>query len=497
MKKHITLLLLLALLAQLTACGGGTSADTTASGDTTAPTVEEDDRFVKDDLPALDYGGKTVNVTMGDYNDGYFADMYTEEANGNRLNDAVFNMLTAVEQRLNVDLVYLEEQFDWNGMGADQTNIASQIMAGDAGMDILFSGFNNMAALQIEGEYFLDLATLEHVSLDKPWYNQSVLDNLATDTVDFVLGEFSIANIKHAYCMYFNQSLMEDMGIKENMYEIVESGKWTLDKLAELIKGGYVDLNGNTERDFEDRYGLTFGDKNKLMGFIKSCGVDMFKKEGDVFNFEYDSERAVNTIQKLRSIIYDSGETSPALNNNDQNPDWLIYTGGSCYASRMYMEGNSLFTGALLQDAATMAPEVKFTWGMVPYPKYDETMQSYDAFLQRACYAMVPVIAADPQMSGAVLEAISSESYRSMIPEYMEVTLKVRYSPDDNVSRMFDTIRNNIVYDPGELYAIQLGTPSALWKNGLDTNAQEWASFMASKKPAIVEKMGQIAEVAE
>ena len=77
MKKHITLLLLFALLAQLTACGGGTSADTTASGDTTAPTVEEDTRFVKDDLPALDYGGKTVNVTMGDYNDGYFADMYT------------------------------------------------------------------------------------------------------------------------------------------------------------------------------------------------------------------------------------------------------------------------------------------------------------------------------------------------------------------------------------------------------------------------------------
>ena len=79
----------------------------------------------------------------------------------------------------------------------------------------------------------------------------------------------------------------------------------------------------------------------------------------------------------------------------------------------------------------------------------------------------------------------------------MEVTLKVRYSPDDNVSRMFDTIRNNIVYDPGELYAIQLGTPSALWKNGLDTNAKEWATFMAEKKPAIVEKMGQIAEVAE
>jgi len=225
MKKHITLLLLLALIAQLAACGGGTSADTTVA-DTTAPTVEEDDRFVKDDLPALDYGGKTVNVTMGDYNDGYFADMYAEEANGNRLNDAVYNMLTAVENRLNVDLVYLEEEFVWAEMGAYQTKIASQILAGDDGLDLLFSGFNNMAALQIEGEYFLDLATLEHVSLDKPWYNQSVLDNLATETVDFVLGEFSIANIKHAYCMYFNQSLMDDMGIKENMYEIVESGKW-------------------------------------------------------------------------------------------------------------------------------------------------------------------------------------------------------------------------------------------------------------------------------
>ena len=80
--------------------------------------------------------------------------------------------------------------------------------------------------------------------------------------------------------------------------------------------------------------------------------------------------------------------------------------------------------------------------------------------LQRSCYALIPVTVEDKDAAGAVLEALSSESYRTLVPEYCEVSLKTRYSQDDDVSRMFDLVINSMVYDPGEIFSGQRGSPS-------------------------------------
>ncbi|MDY4434291.1 MAG: hypothetical protein SPF08_03940, partial [Candidatus Flemingibacterium sp.] len=110
------------------------------------------------------------------------------------------------------------------------------------------------------------------------------------------------------------------------------------------------------------------------------------------------------------------------------------------------------------------------------------------------CYALIPVTVEDKDAAGAVLEALSSESYRTLVPEYCEVSLKTRYSQDDNVARMFDLIINSIVYDPGEIYASLLGTPSGDIKGAIVDNKPNWASAIAKKKNSLIEKMNQITE---
>jgi len=90
------------------------------------------------------------------------------------------------------------------------------------------------------------------------------------------------------------------------------------------------------------------------------------------------------------------------------------------------------------------------------------------------------------------LEAISSESYRTLVPEYCEITLKTRYSYDDDVSRMFDLIINSIVYDPGEIFANLLSTPSAIIKEAIRENNPNWASKMASIKNGLISKMDTV-----
>ena len=497
MKKLTASLLLISLLASLASCGqqdGGTPTTTPsdASSDTTAE--ETTSQFVPDDLPSdLDLGGKTVGIMIGDYFNAFLDDLYSPEETGNRLSDAVYRTSKKVQERLNVVLEYNYQTYAWSEMAGFQSKIISGILAGDTGFDILFDVQNYSAQMQ-EGEYFANFADIGNISLEKPWYNQTVLENMPDDYIYFLSGQFSLANVKSAFAMYYNADLYSSLGLNEDLYALVDDGKWTIDKLDELTKNTYSDLNGDTKADASDRYGITFGDVNKYMGFIKSCGIDIFKKTSSGYEFTYDNEHASEVVSRLCALISDNENTQVAFGNDDTHPEYQISTGGGNYASKIFTDGRALFSFGLIADAATIVPSIDFSYGLLPYPKWDENQAEYATMLQRTCYAMMPVTVEDKDAAGAVLEALSSESYRTLVPEYCEVSLKTRYSQDDDVSRMFDLVINSIVYDPGEIFASLLGTPSGAIKGAIIDNKPNWASNMAKEKTALIEKMNQITE---
>ncbi|MBQ8509656.1 MAG: hypothetical protein IJ493_07090 [Clostridia bacterium] len=498
MNKRIPSIALLTslLLTTLASCGGSDTpgGDTTVS-DTTTSAPETTSQFVTDELPDdLNLGGEQVNILIGDYNSAYFGDMYAEEANGSRLNDAIFNTIRSVEERLNADLVYTSESYTYSGLPAFQGKVQATIMAGDDSIDLLFDA-TNYTTQMMEGDYFANLADTKYIDIDKPWYNQSIRANIANDYVHFLSGQFAIGNIKNAFGIYFNADLYEALGKTEDLYTLVDEGKWTVNKLQELVKDSYADLNGDTSPDTSDRYGITFGDGNKYLGFITSLDVSIFQKTKDGYEFTYDSERALDAVSWLCSFINENENVmfASAGANGNANVDDQISSGGGNYVSKAFMEGRAVFTCSLIADAATIIPEITFDYGLLPYPKWDEEQEEYQSMLQRSCYTLIPV-SANVDNASAVLEALSSESYRSLIPEYVEITLKTRYALDDNMSRMFDLIVNNIVYDPGEIYNIYLDAPSGEFRNLVMQNNSSWASHMASLKTNLITKMAEIVE---
>ena len=54
-------------------------------------------------------------------------------------------------------------------------------------------------------------------------------------------------------------------------------------------------------------------------------------------------------------------------------------------------------------------------------------------------------------MLTAVLECLGSENYRRVTPAVFEICMKIRYSENETDSMMFDKIRENIVYDLGQI----------------------------------------------
>jgi len=90
--------------------------------------------------------------------------------------------------------------------------------------------------------------------------------------------------------------------------------------------------------------------------------------------------------------------------------------------------------------------EVDF--GIIPYPKLDEYQDSYYTFVDAHSSLMaVPVMVGEIEKVGAIIEALSYESYKTVRPAYYDVALKSKFARDDESEKMLDIIFSGIVYD--------------------------------------------------
>ena len=94
-----------------------------------------------------------------------------------------------------------------------------------------------------------------------------------------------------------------------------------------------------------------------------------------------------------------------------------------------------------------------------------------------------------------MIEALGSLAYKTEIPEYCEVALKVRYSADDNISRMFDLVRSVVSFDPGRVSGMSLDYPEIEWKDCINIKNVDWASRIAKKSKRWITLMDQFANI--
>jgi len=477
--KNICGLLLLSAIL-LCACGNDDTATSETASDTQAVETETESLFESDDLPEdLDFSGQSVTWYVGDYNNAYWDDFYAENTNGERINDAIYRSRNSLEERLNVTLEYYRKEVIYANRHDISSDISTSVMAGDNAYDV-YSGYD-LSVMTVQGEFFHNLNDGKYLNFDKPWWNKSMLGMLPGDKVYTALGDGSLSLIKHTFCLYFNQDKLASFGIEENPYDLVDSGKWTLDKMYELINNTYVDLNGNGVSDYGDNYGLTMGDVNKYIGWHFSLGGEMVQLTDDGYVLSAGSEHMVNVVGKLVTFLRENLNVKIPIIDAKNSEDHAPSTGGN-YVDKTFIEGNALFTACLVGDAVALLEDINFEYGMVPYPKYDEAQSNYISAVQRFASFSVP-ITADLDLSSAVIEAWSSEAYRTIQPEYFETVLKSRYSADNQMADMFDLIRATIRFDISDLFCDSLNElscePALLIR---DDKGGQWASHYASKE---------------
>ncbi|MBE6711188.1 MAG: hypothetical protein E7579_08735 [Ruminococcaceae bacterium] len=458
MKKKLLAMLLLSamLLSAFAGCSeGGENTDETTAADPSTPAAEE--TVVEEEEDTLesaaaqyadrDYGGYEYRVAdrgdPGTYADWQTFDVYAAEQTGEIINDAVYQRNTTLEETMNIKIA--ERPFTH---GEVTNSVKNSIMASSDDYDVFTDGLSTMAPL-VSQNYILDLRTIDTLKFDNAWWDQMIYKDLSIMNKSFFMtGDLSVMDNYGTWCYLFNKTMIADFGL-ENPYELVDSGKWTIDKHNEMASAATVDLDGDGAWTMADSYGYITETYNN-MAMWNCFGYRLVTKDADdVPTYTYNGEEQITALQKIIETQF-----SPFTNMGSGS----TVTGGGGLTENtrenQFAIGRALFYYAGLRNV-TLYRDSDTDFGIIPSPKYkEEQEQYYSSYSYANCtaYAM-PVTVADTAKIGDITEAMAHLSVYTLTPAYYDKTLIGKSTRDQESAPMLDLILATRNYDLGNIFA--------------------------------------------
>lgn len=498
MKRLLTLVLALLMLASvLCACannGDDSSKDTTTdntpttSSNTPDPGAETttDKYSIYDNLPELDYKGDTVTI-ISRGRSWCRDEVSVSDQNGEAINDAMYNRNLAVEDRLKITIENIMTD------GTDNYEITekvrTQVSSGSNEFDLLANSV--YATIMYTGDnLFANLYDCEMLDLDQKYWAQGFNDAASIGEAQyFATGAICLSTYRFIFATFFSRNMFDDKGI-EYPYKAVSSGKWTLDYQYEISSNLYYDENGNGERDQDDIYGfVTNGDQIGVDAYWSSCKLPILTKtEDNWLQYSMDVERLTNAVTKINHLIWDN---EGALSIKKGGADTEQETIAAMFAN----DRAAMVTLRLIEAEGSNLRNMQSDYGIVPIPKLDEAQENYYSYAHDTVTAYaIPVNVIDDRLQemGAVLEALASESYRTVLPAYYEVTLKDKYCNDPESKEMLDLIINSFFIDAGVLYTKQIDSVHQKMRTFIGNNTNNVASVMKALSRTVPIKLEKL-----
>lgn len=465
------------LTASFSACGEeqpadgavGTAAQTTAatSAAATEPANEFERRAMVDDgLPEKDFKGADFVITTNDYMDYEY---WAETTTGDLIEDVVFNRNLKFSERFNVSLKTFTGVYT-----VVRDAVQNSVLAGDDSYQLVAQHAVTAGALA-KNDVFYNWYSVPGVDFDKPWWSESAAENLSYKhkVLFLAVGDLALNTQSNTYCMFFDKVKAESYKIG-NIYDIVREGGWTLDRVSALVKGIYSDTNGDGARDAGDYYGFACDSNTNLSAFLWSCGNPIMVSGSDgVPSLAINTEKMPKILEKVNGLVFENTGSAGTVTT-------------AMRAQRdMFCAGNVLMVTGYLEMALQNFRYNENAYGIVPSPKLDEAQESYKALVDgRHALLALPKSVKNVELSGIVTEALCAESYKTVIPTFVETAMKVKLANDEDTVEMVDFIMGGRTFDFGYIYDNGFGNTVMLLLKNASGNTGGFASFYASKEEA-------------
>jgi len=422
--------------AALTACAEQTQEEGAATGTEEATAVEtaedmdslEARKRVSDGLEERDFEGQKLRTVL---QNSTITDYWAEEMSGDALEDAIYQRNQKVSERFNITF----EEPVLLAYNEISPHVRKVINAQDDAYDLVFGQMEQSGQDALNG-LFQNWHDIPYLNFSQPWYPKSILENAASvnGTMFSLISDMSISCVDRSHMLIFNKNLAADYNLPD-LYDLVRQGSWTIDQLIEINRNLYVDVNSNSRPDDKDFYGLRvsehgtnilallYGFNQKLVTITEDLTVDM------VFN----CEKSVSIVEKLHEMYYDIQGISPKYGD--------------------FLKRGCLFNQLCLYTVYRDYRDFEDDYGMLPMPKWEESQERYYTSIDAGSSVMVvPVTAAETDLIGYVTEALSCESWKSVLPLYYDIVLNTKSVRDEQSIEMMDIIVSSREVDFASLH---------------------------------------------
>lgn len=452
MKKLIASILAAGMTLALISCGE-TAPETDDTPEKTTESMSEsvtETERLKPDIPESDFSEYQFTVLARGSNAGDWAnyDIESDGINGDIVNDNIYERNAKVEELLNIKIKHEKVN------GYDVVTPAKQsILAASDDYDIIMPSITDAGNLA-QNDLLTPLGNLRYLDTDKPWYDHNCLSELEINGQNYMFfSDITVCNLDAIWIYLFNKQVIDDYKL-EDPYELVMSGKWTLDKMTSMCKEVTHDLNGDGKQDSDDRWGIVGHDYIITASYIGSGERIATADRNGKISLTMNSSRIHDVIDSLISLEDYWIRYSLTAKKYSTAAPFGFKSGEQMYDKMldMFTNGQALFMGEVMDVMAKMRDrDVEF--GVLPSPKLDEKQDGYHSAVNYiAAVTCVPKTASDLDRTSIIVEALAAESHYTVVPAYYEIAMKSKYARDTVSSDMLDLILGSRSYDLGIYY---------------------------------------------
>ena len=281
------------------------------------------------------------------------------------------------------------------------------------------------------------------LDLSTPWW-----DNAATEEYNFagiqaaVSGAYSLYNYSTRHVYVFNNKMMTDLDVTEDLYDMVRNGTWTVDEMYRLAELAVSDLNGDGKMsEDDDRYGIIGTPTRHYSALLMGSGVRYIDRDddGQLYFTVSDSDYAQSVMAKFVSLDLRNADIFTNV-KADINTD----------IDTVFTDGRGMFCAAYVGEAAKMRG-LEFDIGFVPAPKFDADQEQYHSLVEGGAQTVLPRMLAEEDLTrvGTLLDALGYYSYYESIPAYIDVLIMGKVARNEDSEEMLQLVFNTSAYDLG------------------------------------------------
>lgn len=424
MKKSVlSLLLTLAVLtACLVSCSGGESAESvTQSSAENTPQYEEIDGYTATLAEEYSFDGEVFSI-IGKTSDH----CEFEEETGNLENDALYKRMRELEELFGITYSFVRcDGLDYESSPSKEVyaKVQTDVMSGSGSYDMIHSNVMVGGQVMLGAGMLQPVEELPCVDFSRDWWINDIEGQFGMGGhLYFLTGKIVTDHYTDASCVVFNKTIADEFNI-DGIYETVEAGDWTVDKMNEIMS--VLPSDGSMFR-------LAVGNYEDGLAFYFGAGFSIAETDADG-NLQIPmaiASEQVDFIDKMASMMED--EKTVYVDKRNM---------GDTDTSAGFSDGQVFFhVTSIGYVAAFRSEDIEF--GVIPMPKRDAEQKDYISYAKAmgVCSYTVSKVVKNTEKVGVIAEAMAALSAKHLEPAYYEKALKGRGTYDNESRAMLDLI---------------------------------------------------------